>query len=276
MATAALSSALAAARLSGPDLDAVIVASVVPEQPMPTTSVLVLRELGLNHRGPEAFDVNASCLGFLTAFEVATLGVAAGRWGTVGVVASDIASKGLNHADIESSSLFGDGAGAAVVTRAPEGSGSRVLAVRFETWSQGADLCEIRAGGARWNVVTPHPDPDAYFFRMDGAGVLKLAARSVPAFLRTVLSEAGCLLDEIDVVVPHQASHVALRFLRERLGVPEEKVVEVLATSGNQVSASLPSALHHAVASGRLRRGDTALLMGTGGGLTIGAAVIEF
>lgn len=276
MGAAALGSALHAAGMRATDLSAVIVSAVAPQQPMPTTAVLVLRELGVHQRGAEAFDVNASCLGFLTAFELATLGVAAGRWDTVGIVASEVTSKGLNHADIESSALFGDGAAAAVVSRAGDGHDSTVLALRFETWSEGAELCEIPAGGTRWNVTTPPPDPTDYLFRMNGLGVMKLAARTLPPFLAAVLDDAGLALDEIDMVVPHQASSLGLRFLRERIGVPAEKVIDLLAVNGNQVSASIPSALHAAVSSGRLRRGGHALLLGTGAGYSMGAAVVRF
>jgi 3-oxoacyl-[acyl-carrier-protein] synthase-3 len=276
MAAKALGAACDQARIPPGELDAVIVASVLPEQPMPTNAVLVLRQLDLGRRGIEAFDVNASCLGFLTGLKLAVLGIAAMQWQAVGVVASEIASIGLNHADVESSALFGDGAGAAVLTSSPAGAGSEVLALTFRTWAQGAELCGIPAGGTRWNVVTPPPDPADYLFRMDGPGLLHLAARKLPGFLAQVLSEAGLGLDDIDVVIPHQVSEAGLRYLRERLKVPPSKVTDILATCGNQVSASLPSALDAAVRSGLLSRGDVALLLGTAAGLSAGAAVIRY
>ncbi len=276
MAASALEDAAASTDLDLRDLDALIVGCVVPEQPMPTTSVLVLRHLGLTGGRTEAFDVNASCLGFLTALEVAALGVSLGRWSTVGVVATDVASQGLNHADVESSSLFGDGAGAAVVRRADDGEDSALLALRVACWPEAADLCRIDAGGTRWNATTPPPDPTAYLFRMDGRGVLKQAAARLPAFLAALFAEAGISPEEVDVVVPHQASGVGMRYLREKLGFPPEKVVDIIAERGNQVAASLPTALHEAVASGRLRRGGTALLLGTAAGLSVGAALVRY
>jgi len=275
MAAGALRAALAAAGDDGP-LDAVIVSGILPEQPMPTTAVLVLRHLGFDQGTTEAFDVNASCLGFLTGMEIACLGIAAGRWARVGVVASEVASKGLDHADIESSALFGDGAGAAVLGRSADDGGSRVLAARFATWPQGADLCRIDAGGTRWNQVTPSDDPRAHLFHMDGRGLLALSARHLPRFLEQFLAAAGTSLDDVDLVIPHQASGVGLRYLKEKLGVPAEKVVEILADHGNQVSASIPNALHHAVSSGRLDRGRTVLLLGTGAGLSVGALLIRY
>jgi 3-oxoacyl-[acyl-carrier-protein] synthase III len=276
MGAQALRAALSGARLEPGDLDAVIVASVCPEQPMPTNAVLILRELGLGHGRAEGFDVNASCLGFLTALEVASFGVTLGQWDRVGIVATELASKGLNHAEVECSALFGDGAGAAVVARARDGDGSRVLAMRFATWPEGAGFCRIDAGGTRWNTVTPPADPTAFLFTMDGQGVLKHAAARLPGFLEDLLGDLGMSLGQLDVVVPHQASGVGLRYLREKLGFPAHKVIDVLADHGNQVSASIPNALHEAVASGRLRRGGTALILGTAAGLTIGAAVVTY
>ena len=125
-------------------------------------------------------------------------------------------------------------------------------------------------------MVTPPLDPVEYLFRMDGLGLMKLAAKHLPTFVPAILGNAALGLETIDVIVPHQVSQLGLRYLRERLGAPPEKVVDLLATHGNQVSASLPTALHAAVTSGRLARGGTALLLGTAAGLSIGAVVIRF
>jgi 3-oxoacyl-[acyl-carrier-protein] synthase-3 len=273
LAAAAVRRALAAADLAAADLDALIVASVVPEQPMPTTAALVLQRLGLGEGGVTAFDVNTSCLGFLTGLELAGHGIVAGRWRHVGVVAVDLASPGLDHGDLESSALFGDGAAAAVLGAAT--AGQALLATRFATYPAGARLCEIAAGGTRYNVSQPPPRASDYLFRMDGLGVMRLASRHLPGFLAALLDDAGTDLAGIDVVVPHQASELGLRFLRQRLGVPEQKVVDILADHGNQVSASLPTALDAAVRQGRLPRGSTALLIGTGAGLVLGGAVVR-
>jgi 3-oxoacyl-[acyl-carrier-protein] synthase-3 len=276
MAASAVGRALAVAGLDVGDLDALIVSAVAPEQPMPTTAVLTLAALDAPGGRTEAFDVNASCVGFLTAFGIATAGIASGRWQRVAVVATEIASKGLDHADVEASALFGDGAAAVVLGPAGPGEPSGVLAARSATWPEAWRACRIEAGGTRFNPMTPPPDPGAYRFRMDGAVLLRHVARTVPGFLRDVERRAGITPDDVDVLVPHQASAVGLRYLRERTGVRAEAVVDVLADHGNQVSASVPTALHHAVASGRLRRGGTALLLGTGAGLTVSAVVLRY
>jgi 3-oxoacyl-[acyl-carrier-protein] synthase-3 len=274
LATDAIATALDAAGWTACDLDALIVASVLPEQPMPTTAALVTQRLGRTDGGLTAFDVNASCLGFLTALDLAGLAIAAGRWRRVAIAAVDIASPGLDHDNLESSALFGDGAAACVLEAAT--GPAAILATRSAIYPSGARLCEIAAGGTRWNATLPPPVPTDYLFRMDGLGVMRLAAKHLPGFVAAVLDDAGLALDEVDVVVPHQASGLGLRYLRERLGAPADRVVDILADHGNQVSASLPTALDHAVRAGRLGPGRTALLLGTGAGLVISAAVVRF
>lgn len=273
MAAAALGGALAGAGLEVADLDAVLVSAVAPEQPMPTTAILTLAALGAEGGRHDAFDVNASCVGFLTAMRVAQDGISAGRWRRVGVVATEIASKGLDHSHTEMSALFGDGAAAAVLSGEDVGD-SCVLASRSLVWPAGARACQIQAGGTRWNAMTPPEHPGAYLFQMDGAALLRQVARHLPAFLRTLEAEAGIAMADVDLVIPHQASGVGLRFLAGL--VSQDRIVDILADHGNQVSASLPTALNHAVWTGRLRRGDTALLLGTGAGLTLSATVLRF
>ncbi|AEE47329.1 3-oxoacyl-ACP synthase [Cellulomonas fimi] len=276
MAASAVAGALDAAGLGAADLDALVVSAVAPEQPMPTTAVLTAAALGIPGGRVAAFDVNASCVGFLTALDLATTGVAAGRWRRVAVVATEIASKGLDHRDVECSALFGDGAAAVVVGPADPGDGSAVLASSSAVWPEAWAACRIDAGGTRLNVTTPPADPSAYLFRMDGAALLRQVARHLPGFLRDVEERSGVARDEVDVVVPHQASAVGLRYLRERVGVKPDAVVDILEDHGNQVSASVPTALHHAVTSGALQRGGTALLLGTGAGLALSATVLRY
>lgn len=282
-AAAAVRSALDRAGWDVTELDALVVTSAVPEQPMPTTAVLTLGALGIGGGAVEAVDVNMACLGFLKGLQVAAQHIALGSWRRVAVVSSELASRGLNHADIESSALFGDGAGAAVLEATPrEGPvgeatfASALVATRFATYPQGAHLCEIAAGGTRRNVFDPPADDTDYLFRMNGPGVMKLAMRHLPPFLDRVLDEAGVARADLSLVVPHQASGLGLRYLREKLGFPPGQVVDILATHGNQVSASIPTALDAAIASGRLHRGDLVLLLGTGAGLTLGAVLLRY
>jgi 3-oxoacyl-[acyl-carrier-protein] synthase-3 len=275
LAAAAVTNALTGAGWHVEDLDALIVTSAVPEQPMPTTAVLTLAALGHPGGAITALDVNATCLSFLNGLQAAAFGIACGQWRRVALVSAELASRGLNHDDVESSAIFGDGAAAALLEPAGD-SGSALLTTRFETHPSGARLCEIPAGGTRFNHFAPPPQESDYLFRMDGGGVMRLAARHLPDFAAAVLGDAGLAPADLEVVVPHQASGLGMRYVKERLGFEPERVVDILPTRGNQVAASLPSALHEAITSGRLSRGGHALLIGTGAGLVIGAAVLRY
>src|SRR6185369_2392326 len=250
--------ALAAAGLGLGDVDCLVAASGTPDQAMPSNSALIHRELGLS--AIPAFDVGASCLSFLVALDTVSCLLAAGRYRRVLIVSSDIASCGLDWSKLEASGIFGDGAAAAVIDGgdaddAGDGTGSALLASAFATFSEGAHLCEIPAGGSRY-----HPDrvegpfPPFARFRMDGKGVFRLAGEQLPGFLDGLLAAAGVRLAEIPVVIPHQASHHALQYLRRRFRLRREQMIDLFAEQGNQVGASLPSALDAAIRSGRLRR----------------------
>lgn len=268
--------ALATAGLGTDDIDCLVAASGTMDQGMPCNAALIHRELGLSDRAIPAFDVNASCLGFLAALDTLAWPIAAGRYRRVLVVAADIASCGLDWSNLESSAIFGDGAAAAVL--GPSGDGaSRLLAAELRTLSQGADLCRIPAGGSRHHPTRiDQPFDELARFRMDGKGVFKLAAQHLPDFVDRLLARAGLTRDRLDWIVPHQASHLALSHLTKRLGFAREKVIDIFAEHGNQVAASLPTALDIAIRDGRIRRGDKLLLLGTGAGLSLGGVVLEY
>ena len=273
LAAQAVERALAAAGLAATDLDAIVYSGVASEQPMPSTAVLVHRRLGGRAQGVSCFDVNASCIGFLVGCEIAAGGIVAGLWRQVAVVAAELASKGLNWSDPDTCTLFGDGAAAAVLGPA-SGDESAFLAVGNDTFSEGAELSVIRAGGSRHNWRTPPPSSDDYFFSMQGHRLLRLTQTHFPRFLAGLLAAAP-----VSVVVPHQASVAGLALLRRQLAARENEalaVVDVLAERGNQVSASLPTALDHAIREGALRRGDCALLVATGAGLTMNGIVLRY
>lgn len=268
--------ALAAAGLDMGDIDCLVAASGTMDQGMPCNAALIHRELGLSERAIPAFDVNASCLGFLAALDTLAWPIAAGRYQRVLVVAADIASCGLDWSTLEASAIFGDGAAAAVLGPSVDGA-SRLLAAELSTLSQGADLCRIPAGGSRHHPTRiDQPFDELARFRMDGKGVFRLAAQHLPDFVDRLLARAGLTRDRLDWVVPHQASHLALSHLTRRLGFAREKVIDIFAEHGNQVAASLPTALDIAIRDGRIRRGDRLLLLGTGAGLSLGGVVMVY
>lgn len=278
LAAAAMGRALEAAGLAVGDLDALLYASVMSEQPMPSTAVALLRRLGGGAGATACFDINASCLGFLRGLEIAADAIDAGRWRHVGVVAVDVASHGLDWTDLETATLFGDGSGAAVLSAAAEGEESAVLGSRSLTLPEGFDLCHIKAGGSRHNLHAPPPEPKDGYFHMDGHGLLRLSLERFPAFLTSCLALNG---GAVDVIVPHQASVSGLKLLRRLVSDRGSdggaiEVVDILAEHGNQVSASLPTALDIAVRDGRIARGRTVLLVGTSAGLSMAGLVVRY
>lgn len=269
MGAAAIERALSAAALDVSSLDAILFSGVMSEQPMPSTAILIHRRLGARADGTTCFDINASCAGFLRGMEMAAAGIQSGLWRRVAVVAVELSSKGLRWEDLDTCTLFGDGAAAAIFEASKDAS--EILAIRSETLSQGADLCQMRAGGSRFNVRTPPFEFDDYLFAMKGRPLLRLVQQHFPRFLGDLL--AG---DAVQLVIPHQASAVGLAFLRKELSAYGVPAIEILPSFGNQVSASIPFALHHAISTGRLRRGEAALLVGTAAGVTMNGIVFRY
>ena len=275
LGAAAAEQALKAANWTPHDLDAIVGACAIMEQPIPGVACMIQRRLGLGGSGVPAFDVNATCLSFLVALDAVALAFAAGRWRRALVVSADIASAALDFSDPEASVIFGDGAAAVALEASDEGSA--LLGWRLETYGEGADLCRLEAGGTR---LRPHEDLEAFMagavFKMDGLGVFKATARRFPGFLGRLLREAGLAPGDIDLVTPHQASAAALEHLRRSLPEGVGPVVDIFADHGNQIAASMPTALHTAIVTGRLRRGQTALLIGTAAGISLGGAVLRY
>ena len=274
MAAAAAQEALDEAGWAPGQFDVLIAACGVMEQPIPTTAVLVQRELGLGHSGIPAFDVNATCLSFLLAFDRVLAGFALGEWRRALVVSADIASAALDYSDPEASVLFGDGA----VAFALEADGPhRRLANAFATFGEAADACRLEAGGTR---LRPHGDIDTFLaasrFAMDGSAVFRATSRRFPAFLDSFLAKAGVGLAEIDCIIPHQASAAALEHLRRAFPGGGTRMVDVYADTGNIIAASLPYALHTARARGWTQPGTLGLLIGSGAGISLGGAIVRW
>lgn len=270
MAAAAIRAA-AGDRLTA--LDRLLVTYVVPEQPLPTTAALTAKQLGLNH-GITAYDLNASCLGFLQAVESAATAIAAGLSEYVAVAAVEKAVIGLDENDTATASLFGDGAAAAILEPAQNNSG--ILSIRLETFPEGSELCEIRAGGTRWNIRNPPPSKRDYFFRMNGNTLARMAMGRLPTFIDETLERAGVRLADIACIMPHQASRLGLKFLERWLGKQSSAMIDIFAHHGNQVTVSLPTVLHHAISEGRIQRGDLGMMVGTAAGFGMGVMIFRY
>lgn len=273
MAAAAARQALQAAGLEPQDLDLILGACGVMEQAIPSTATLVQAKLGLGRSGIAAYDVNATCLSFVQALDLAAMKIAMGRARKVLIFSADIASVGLDWAQPEVASIFGDGAAAVVVSA--EGDG--LLASRFETYAEGSNACLLEGGGTRITAaIDPQAAARASYFRMDGPLAYRVAARRMPRFLTNLLIEAGVAPQDLACVIPHQASAQGLDHSAARLGIAPDKVIQTFAELGNQIATSIPSALHEAITTGALKRGDLALLIGTSAGVSLGGAVVRY
>ncbi len=274
MAARAAAQALAEAGWAAGSLDVIISACGVMEQPIPATATLVQRRLGIGASGVPAFDVNATCLSFLLAFERVLAGFALGDWRRALIVSADIASAALDYGDPEASVLFGDGA-AAIALEA--GGPHLCLAQLLRTYGDGADLCRLEAGGTR---LRPEADLNGFLagakFRMDGPGVFRATARRFPGFMRDLFARAGADPDELAVIVPHQASRPALAHLKRAVVDGERKTCDLFAEVGNLIATSIPFALATARSEGRLKAGELGLIIGTSAGVSLGGAVIRW
>lgn len=276
MGVEAARKALAMAGWDARDLDVIIGACGVMEQPIPGTSVLIQQGLGVGKSGIRAFDVNQTCLSFVTALDVVAMGFGSGRFRRALIVSSDVASAGLDWDTPHAAAIFGDGAAAVCVEAASDPQGPGILAQGFETYGDGKDLATLRSGGTRIRIEHGlEALAEGARFRMDPFGIFKAAARHLPTLIDRVLDEAGLTRETVDIVVPHQASAPGVEHLRRLMGGDPERVVDIFATHGNQIAASLPSALVSAQASGLLKPGKTALLVGTAAGISTAAMVIR-
>lgn len=253
-------------------IDLVLSTAAIAEQALPAMALAVAARAGVPD-GVPAFDVNASCLGFVVALHMAAGLLATGSYRRIAIVASDLPSRGVDWRVPEASLIFGDGAAAAIVELPAAGDRAGILGYRMESWPAGRELCEIRAGGTRRTPRTGIDDDD-FLFRMDGPELFRGTLAVIDGFMARLFVDALALGD-MHKVVPHQASHLAMKHLARHLRLPAERIVDIYATHGNQVSASLPTALHEAFISAAVHPGDRILLLGTAAGISVCGMVLQ-
>ncbi|WP_296678662.1 3-oxoacyl-[acyl-carrier-protein] synthase III C-terminal domain-containing protein [Novosphingobium sp.] len=274
MAAEASRAALTRAGADPASLDVIIGGCGVMEQPIPSTAVLVQDRLGLGRSGIAAFDVNQTCLSFMAALDVAAMGLALRRWRRALVFSADIASAGLDPANAKVRSIFGDGAAAVVLESDP--AGLRGLAgSASETHGAYHGLAQLRAGGTRLRVEDGYAALVAgSHFEMDAFGIFKAAARCLPGVIERALDQAGIGKDDLACVICHQASAPGVEHVKRLFAPRSDRVVDLFNSHGNQIAASIPTVLAHALDTGKAKPGDTVLLLGTAAGISASAMVI--
>jgi 3-oxoacyl-[acyl-carrier-protein] synthase-3 len=264
LAVAAARGALSAAGCDARDIDLLIVATSTPDMVFPSTACIVQDKLGAN--GCTAFDLQAVCSGFVYALSVADSMIRAGSATRALVIGAEIFSRLLDFSDRSTCVLFGDGAGAVVLEASDE---------------PGIVACELHADGRHVGILCVpgtvsggHVAGDP-LLKMDGQAVFKLAVGVLEDVARSVLAKAGRTDRQIDWLIPHQANLRIMLGTARKLNLPTERLVVTVDEHGNTSAASIPLALDHAVRAGRIKRGDTVMLEGVGGGFTWGAVLLD-
>ena len=265
LAVLAAQRALEAAGRTAEDVDLIIVATSTPDMVFPSTACIVQRKLGV--AGCPAFDVQAVCSGFVYALTVADAMIRAGSVRCALVIGAEVFSRLLDFNDRTTCVLFGDGAGAVVLEASAEPG---ILATELHADGKHVDILCV-PGHVSGGQVLGHP-----LLRMDGQAVFKLAVGVLESAARAVLAKAGRSEADLDWLVPHQANIRIMQGTARKLKLPADKLVSTVHEHGNTSAASIPLALDVAVRDGRIRRGDTVMLEGVGGGFTWGAVLLDF
>ncbi|MDR1976582.1 MAG: hypothetical protein LBQ18_06270 [Campylobacteraceae bacterium] len=266
--------ALKNANMTIDDIDAVVGAVTIGLQPIPCTAALV-HEVIAKDKSMPAFDVNSTCTSFITALDLVSLQIQSGRFKRVLIVSGDVASLALNENERHSFELFGDGAVSMVIAKS-ENADIGILYAHQITLSSGAHLTEIAGGGSNFPPYHYNEKIKSKFqFHMEGKSALVLAFKIGVDLFADTLKSAGLSLDDIDMVIPHQASP-ALDVIMKKLGIPSHKYINIIKEYGNMVSGSVPFAFKWAVDNGKIKRGDTVLFMGTAAGLTANSLLLRY
>jgi 3-oxoacyl-[acyl-carrier-protein] synthase III len=272
VATEASRIALQRAGVKAQELDAIIVGTVSSEYAFPSFACQIQNALGAD--GIPAYDVAAACSGFIYALTVADAQMRAGDFRRVLVLGADALSTFVDWNDRRTAVLFGDGAGAAVLVSEPGQRG--VVASLLRSSGQHWNLLSLRATGVRGTIDSELRRDPQDAIKMKGPELFKLAVKSMEEVSREVAERAGVRLEDVNLVVGHQANLRIINAVAERLRLPPEKVFTNIERYGNTSAASVPIALDEAVEQGRIRDGDLVMLNACGGGLTWGANLLRW
>ncbi|MFA5113201.1 MAG: beta-ketoacyl-ACP synthase III [Candidatus Margulisiibacteriota bacterium] len=267
LALIAAERALAAAKISPDQLDLIIVCTCSPDMLFPSTACILQGKIKATNAA--AFDLSAACSGFNFGLTAASSLIQSGQFKTILLVGADTLTKYLDWTDRGTCILFGDGAGAVVLTATDKNEG--VLASLIRAEGSLGHFLTMPGGGSR--------DPEeknGRFIKMNGKEVFKFAVRALETSVRDILLQAGKTIADIDLFIPHQANIRIIEHVSKKMGLPKEKVYVNLHKYGNTSAASVPIALDEALAEGKIKSGDLLILSGFGAGLTYGSNLIKW
>ena len=270
LATVAAKRALEDAGISASEIELIIVTTVTPDYFTPSTACVVQKNIGAENAA--AFDLNAACSGFVTALTVAKQFLDNGVYKKVLVVSADALSRATDYKDRGTCVLFGDGAGAVVLSSGDGG----IITTWIGAKGEGGDKLTSLAYRDNEEELEKRVSHVKNSIWMAGSEVMKFAVKIMSDATIKVVEDAGLTINDIDIIIPHQANRRIVDSAAKRIGVDSDKVFVNLHRYGNTSGASIPMALCEARDEGRLKKGDKAVLVGFGGGLTWGAALIEY
>ena len=265
LATHAARRAIENAGLSPEDINLIIVATTTPDLTFPSTATMVQEKLGVRHGA--AFDIQAVCSGFIYAMHVGDSMMKTGLYKNILVIGAETFSRILDWTDRTTCVLFGDGAGAMVLSRA-EGGEQGILNNFIRSDGRHCDLLYVDGGPSRTQTVG--------HVRMAGKQVFRYAVKDIAGAMRECVQQAGFEIKDVDWMVPHQANQRILDGVGRQLGLKSEQVVSTVALHANTSAASVPLAFDVALKDGRIKRGDLTLLEAFGGGFTWGATLLRY
>ncbi|MEW6713241.1 MAG: beta-ketoacyl-ACP synthase III, partial [Candidatus Riflebacteria bacterium] len=265
--------AIANAGLTPEEIDLIIFATFTPDYQVPATACMIQNALGCTKAG--AFDLQAACTGFVYGSAIASQFVATGAYNNVLVIGGDVTTRILDFNDRNSCVLFGDGVGAAVFAPAKDNE-TGVMDNLLGSIGSGAEYIMIKNGGSMHRPTVEAIQNREHYLTINGKEVFKFSTKIVGDIIEEVLGRNNMTLDQISLIVPHQANIRIIESAAKRFDCPMEKFFVNIQKYGNTVAASIPLALHEALLEGRISKGDNIILVGFGGGLTYGVQLIKW
>jgi len=273
MATHALKEALDMAGKTPNDIDMIICATVTPDMPLPATAAFVQQKIGASNMCP-SFDISAACAGFIYGLSIADKFIKTGQVKTVAVIGVEMLTRFMNFEDRNTCVLFGDGAGATLLTADTGGKG--VLSTHIYTDGSLTGLLEIPGGGSKRPPSAQTIANKQHFITMEGRETFKVAVKNLSEAAETALEVNGYKGEDVAVVAAHQANIRILNSVSKRTRIPMDKFAITIDRYGNTSSASIPLSLDEALRDGRVNDNDLILMMALGGGISWGSALVKW
>lgn len=260
------------AGLTSKDIDLIITATVTPDMLFPSTACLIQDKIKATNAA--AFDINAACSGFIYGLSIANSFIASGMYKNILVIGAEVLSAVLDPEDRRTVVLFGDGAGAAIVSEVEAGKG--FLAFDLGSDGSGSEVLKLDAGGSKMPASADTIASGAHYVKMMGKEVFKFAVKILGDTGKNVLAKAGITNEEVDFLIPHQANIRIVDAALRRFKISKDKTMINLEKYGNTSGASIPIALDEALKQNRIKDGDIVVMVGFGAGLTWGSAVMKY